>query len=412
MFVKGRWHDQGSAAQLDAELHSEEGRYTLQLMDGSNLSGQLKAVSVSDRLGRVERKLTLENGSVFVTDNNDAIDEFFKGDNLLVAILHRLESNLGWVLVAVIFTVASSVSFFRWGVPWAGETIAHAMPHKVSELIGSHTLGFLDDRVFEPSQLDIQRKKQIEAHFFSELLLAHPTDSEFNYQLHFRKMGKGDNSIANAFALPSGDIILTDRFVEIAINQDEIDAVLYHEIGHVVYRHTLEMVVQTTLLTATIMMVVGDSNGLADMGIGLGSLLVNSNYSRGHESEADLYAFNKMLEAGIDPNVFSQIIARIHADMAIGGSKKDDEKELNEDKNNNAQPDSSNHSSSNQRGANQSSANVDSSEPDKPKESTEKGKNLFDYLSSHPNTEKRIEQAERFSACFKKGLLVCEAVDN
>ena len=43
---------------------------------------------------------------------------------------------------------------------------------------------------------------------------------------------------------------------------------------------------------------------MGDMGIGLGSALVSSAYSRGHESEADKYAFDKMLKSGIDPKSF------------------------------------------------------------------------------------------------------------
>jgi len=73
-------------------------------------------------------------------------------------------------------------------------------------------------------------------------------------------------------ALPSGDIVLTDKFIELSENQDEIDAVLLHEMGHVIHRHGLEMVIEGTLVTVAGMLIVGDSNGLADMGVELGSL--------------------------------------------------------------------------------------------------------------------------------------------
>ncbi len=44
---------------------------------------------------------------------------------------------------------------------------------------------------------------------------------------------------ANAFALPSGIVVMTDELVELAKTDDELVAVLAHEIGHVRGRHAL-----------------------------------------------------------------------------------------------------------------------------------------------------------------------------
>jgi|GEM_PF-1479320 len=57
-----------------------------------------------------------------------------------------------------------------------------------------------------------------------------------HYQLRFREMPgwDDDTQIANAFALPSGDILVTDRLMEMAGKPEELDAILLHEIGHVV----------------------------------------------------------------------------------------------------------------------------------------------------------------------------------
>ena len=387
MIIKGQWHEPGSAAQYEAALRVEGDDFTLVVLNGPNFNGQLTGLKISDRLGNVERKLTLENGSVFASQDNAAIDAWlnaqkYKGQSKLVAILHSLESNMGWVLVAIAMTVVTSISFFRWGVPWVSTQIAYALPHKANEVIAGHSLEFLDDYFFDESQLKDQQQESIEAHFETSLLPLVGHDSEVSYALQFRQWGEGANAIPNAFALPSGDIILTDRFVELSQSQDEIDAVLFHEIGHVVYRHTLETVVQSTLVATVVMMVTGDSNGLADMGVGLGSLLVSSTYSRDNESEADLYAFNKMLKAGIDPNAFSRIMQAITDDMERVAPKDSDEQKSTDKKD---------------------FDRIKISKRDRVKES-----GVLDYLSSHPSTEKRIQQAERFSQCFKQGLTVCD----
>ena len=65
------------------------------------------------------------------------------------------------------------------------------------------------------------------------------------------------------------------------------------------------------------MFISGDGTMLADMGIGLGSLLISSEYSRSHESEADLFAFEKMLILKIDPENFSSIMDKITSDTGF-----------------------------------------------------------------------------------------------
>ena len=120
------------------------------------------------------------------------------------------------------------------------------------------------------------------------------------------------------------------------------------------------------------------------MGVGLGSLLVSSNYSRGHEAEADLYAFEHMLVAKIDPQAFSDIMNRMTSYMTELSESKDDEGNKNDsDK------------KSNNKTADKGMKNKDS---------------IFDYLSSHPKTSRRVEIARQYSECFKKGLSTCDVV--
>lgn len=185
---------------------------------------------------------------------------------------------------------------------------------------------------------------------------------------HFRDWHYRDIGIPNAFALPSGDIILTDKFVELSQSQQEIDSVLLHEMGHVVERHSLEIIIESTILATAVMVLTGDSSTIADMGIGIGSLLVTTNYIRAHEAEADEFAFKTMLRAGIDPQAFSQIMQRITAYDLNTQDRKTKSQQQNKKSN----------------------------------------RKLSDYLATHPSTEQRIKEAQRYSDCFKKGLSVCE----
>lgn len=390
--IKGHWHAQGSAAQVEASLTvKDDTSFGVETSKGKSYTEKLSSLNVSDRLGKVERKVTLADGSIFATHDNDAIDALIKKHQGSTAsgFVHKIESHMGWVIVALLVTVVFSFSFVKWGIPWTSKKIAHALPHETNQMIASNTLDFLDKLIFEESKLDPARMEEIRAHFKAKIApLSIKEDSDIEYKLHFRLWGDEDESIPNALALPSGDIILTDKFVQLSKNQDEIDSVLLHEMGHVVHRHSLEMVVEGTFVAVISAMIVGDASGFADMGVGLGSILISSNYSRGHESEADLYAFEHMLIAKIDPQAFSDIMNRMTRYMTELSENKDDE----------ANKDDSDKKSNNKTA-------------DKTVDKKRNNKNsIFDYLSSHPKTSRRVEIARQYSDCFKKGLSTCNVV--
>ena len=364
--IEGGWHAQGSAKRVTAKLEIDGTTFTLLLADGTIYNGKISNLKVSDRLGNVARRVTLEDGSIFTTYENDAIDKHFKNLN---SILHSLESHKGFVLAALVATLFTIFVFFKWGIPWTSKAIAHALPHKTNILIAQNSLKFLDKYIFEDSNLTEDKKEKIRQHF-SQKLLPLSNDKEIKYVIHFRSWNDGSLEIPNALALPSGDIILTDKFVTLCKTDEEMDSVMLHEMGHVVHRHALESVIEGAFLSVILMTITGDSNGMADMGIGLGSLLATSSFSRDHESEADMYAFKKMLIAKMDPAAFSTIMERMTEYI-----KK--ERQLPLDKNNNKKSQ----------------------------------KNIFDYLSSHPKTEQRIEVANHYSDCFKQKLTICPDMD-
>ena len=368
--IEGKWYPEGSAVSHAAKLFLiDDTKYKVQISNGEFYAGTLDSLEIGNRLGNIERKIILEDGSLFTTSNNDEVDQVFKKYLKTNSFIHTLESKYRWVLIALIVTILTSFAFFKWGVPWTSKKIAHALPEKTNQLIATNTLDFLDKFMFEKTTVDDTKMKEIRQHFHSKIVPLSTENKKIVYKLHFRHWGDENLSIPNALALPSGDIILTDKFVELCKTQEEMDAVLLHEMGHVVHRHTLEMVIEGTFVSVAVMMIAGDSNGLADMGVGLGSLLVSSSYSRGHESEADMYAFNHMLIAHIDPKYFSRIMNRMTQYMEKEMESNRKRKEIKIDKSKD---------------------------------------NVLDYLSSHPNTQKRIEIANQFSECYKKGLTSCD----
>ena len=115
---------------------------------------------------------------------------------------------------------------------------------------------------------------------------------------------------ANAFALPGGKVGVNTGIFKVATNQDQLAAVIGHEIGHVIARHSAERLSQSVLAEAG-MGLVGAYAGrnaspdqvkqlvaLLGAGTQVGVLLP---YSRLHESEADRIGQELMAKAGFDP---------------------------------------------------------------------------------------------------------------
>ena len=115
---------------------------------------------------------------------------------------------------------------------------------------------------------------------------------------------------ANAFALPGGKVGINTGLFRVASNQDQLAAVVGHEIGHVIARHSNERVSQSVLVDAGTNIVgayIGRNSSpeqvkqvvaLLGAGTQVGVLLP---YSRLHENEADHIGQQLMAKAGFDP---------------------------------------------------------------------------------------------------------------
>ena len=83
---------------------------------------------------------------------------------------------------------------------------------------------------------------------------------------------------------------------------EEIFAVFAHELGHVVKRHSLRQLLQSTSVAIISYLILGEATeGLLDALNALPALLMNSSYSREFETEADDYAIHLLKQLQISP---------------------------------------------------------------------------------------------------------------
>lgn len=306
MIISGVFYDGTSSRRRAAELHVTGGAAAVHA-DGVELVPYtpLRRLQISSRLGNTPRYIQFPNGAKFETADNDAIDHIL-ADSPWQTLLHRLESRMRYALLGLAVTIAVSWMFVRHGIPWLAEAAAFALPPSVNAQIGRGVLEFLDAQLLKPTELDEETRARI-AKRFATIIAQAPED--YAIQVEFRS---ARNTIgANALALPSGTIIFTDELVRLARHDDELAAVLAHEMGHVVQRHGLRRALQGSALALLSVLVLGDIASVSSIATALPLILLELGYSREYEREADAFALATLQRNNIGVHRFIDILQRL-----------------------------------------------------------------------------------------------------
>ncbi|MEC9376004.1 MAG: M48 family metallopeptidase [Pseudomonadota bacterium] len=117
-----------------------------------------------------------------------------------------------------------------------------------------------------------------------------------------------DKSV-NAFAMPGGKVGIYTGLFKTAKNQNQLAAVIGHEIAHVTLNHSLEranreMAKQSGLAIGQIIGISGDVIDAVAIGADIGLMMP---YGRAQEGEADLLGLKYMASAGFDPRAAVQL---------------------------------------------------------------------------------------------------------
>lgn len=135
------------------------------------------------------------------------------------------------------------------------------------------------------------------------------------------------DSNPNAFALPGGKVGVYTGIFTVAKNQDQLAAVIAHEVGHVVSRHHDERITRQAGAQGALQVVgalLGSryGEGAANAAMQGGSIAAQAGFllpgSRAQESEADVVGQQLMARAGFDPR---QAVNLWQNMIAAGGSR-------------------------------------------------------------------------------------------
>jgi len=131
-----------------------------------------------------------------------------------------------------------------------------------------------------------------------------------NFHFHLLR----DPKTVNAFALPGGQIFITEGLLNRLENEAQLAGVLGHEIGHVINRHAAQQMAKGQLgQFLTVAVGVGasgndDRGRKAQLVAAMANQMTQLKFSRGDESESDHYGLRYMAEAGYDPSAMLDVM--------------------------------------------------------------------------------------------------------
>ena len=303
--IAADYFDGRSARAHPVQLRLEDGQLWI---TGNTVAFNLPAASVQwpERTRHGPRVAQLPSGGSLHCSDGPGWDAWASAAGRTESVVVHVQQSWRWVAASVATLTVLLAVLYVWGVPWLGRVAVAATPLSVDRVIGESALQALDQDLLKPSALPAEQQQRLRA-AFERAVAALPPASVPAHRLVFRAGRMGPN----AFALPGGTMVLTDALVE-RVQGDEavITGVLGHELGHVVHRHGLRLLVQAGVIGALSSVVLGDFSSLL---AGAPVLLGQASYSRDAEREADAHAVAVLKAAGVSPAVMVSFFEQMAA---------------------------------------------------------------------------------------------------
>ena len=312
-----RWHD-GRSAKARAVLVWVQGSdLVLQDLDTGELHRHaLNRIRWPERTAHGQRQAELPDGGMLQHADAAQWDAWWQASGQRDAAVVRWQQSwraTGWaVLGSVLFLAMAWV----WGVPWLSHGVVQLIPARLEARLGEVAMAQMQELFLKPSQVPVQQQAEIRQRFDDVVAQARQGQETAPYTIQFHHAPALG---ANAFALPGGQVVLTDDLLAMLADQpDAIQGILAHELGHVQHRDGLHMLVRASLIGAVVGVVFGDAGGfIATVPV----VLVQQSYSRDTERRADAFAAQTLADAGLSPAVMAVFFERLGAQSDAAQSR-------------------------------------------------------------------------------------------
>ena len=163
----------------------------------------------------------------------------------------------------------------------------------------------------------VQRVKNIVSRLVPQTATFRPDAAKWPWEVHVVSLDD-----VNAWCMPAGKMaVYTGLINKLQPSDDELAAVMGHEIAHALREHSREQISQQMGTQAAIG-IAGALFGVGELGQGIGNMVadvtLNKPKSRTHETEADRIGVELAARAGYDPHAAVSLWEKM---MKLGGSQ-------------------------------------------------------------------------------------------
>ena len=307
--MQGTYYDGQSAEGRQVDLSLDADMLVLGGAEGFERRDPIDSVDVTDPLGSTKRWLRFHDAAACEVEDGPELEALF-GPRVRGSAVSRWERGWRPAGIAMLLVFVVGVVTYLFVLPAMARSAADRLPASALDTISDEMRRVFDRTVFEPTKLSQERTTAIMASVYR---LDFDMELKERIRLEFRH---ADSLGANAMALPSGAIFVTDQLVALTPDDDVIAAVVAHEIGHVSHRHGLRQIIQSTAVGVFVTWFIGD---LSALGAAAPSALLEAKYSRDLEREADAYAVAVLRASGIDPGRLAEALELIEKSHGAGG---------------------------------------------------------------------------------------------
>lgn len=130
-----------------------------------------------------------------------------------------------------------------------------------------------------------------------------------------------NEDVVNAFAMPGGNIVVYDKLLNGMNSYEELAALLSHEFTHVNNKHTTKSLFRQLGSTVFLSVLIGDVGALSSVIIGNADRLKGLSYGRSLEKEADLNGLQLLSDRKIDCNGFIKLFDLLQKEENVVGGR-------------------------------------------------------------------------------------------
>ncbi|MCO8080212.1 M48 family metallopeptidase [Acinetobacter lwoffii] len=203
------------------------------------------------------------------------------------------------IFFSMIIVISAVIIILKWGIPYSAKQLAKLLPEQTLVEVGNRTEQQLIAQT-QPSTLPEEQQMRLKTLYEQKIAVEKPA------KIIFRQGGSSMGM--NAAAIPNNTIIVTDELVKISGTDEEVLAVLAHEQGHLVQKHSMQKVISNLGAAGLFALVTGD---LSDVVTASVVVLTDAGYSQAIELDADDYAMQHLHQQQISSIHLSNFLQRV-----------------------------------------------------------------------------------------------------